>query len=46
METNNHKLRTLKEVFQELQFLQIPDYQRGYSWEKKERLDLLKDLEN
>jgi uncharacterized protein with ParB-like and HNH nuclease domain len=46
MEKNQHQLKSLVEVFQTLQFFQIPDYQRGYSWEKKERAELIHDLEN
>ena len=38
-----HSLLTTEEILKDRQFY-IPDYQRGYSWEKKHRLDLLKDI--
>jgi len=42
---NNYKLVSLKEIFENRVF-RIPSYQRGYSWEEKERKDLIKDIEN
>jgi len=35
----------IKEIFNNKQY-KIPNYQRGYSWEKKHREDLLEDIEN
>jgi len=43
MEKNSHKLLSLNQIFQGKYFV-IPDYQRGYSWEKQHREDLLDDL--
>lgn len=42
------ELVTLKELFgdeTEDRFFRIPDYQRGYSWEREQRNDMLGDLE-
>ena len=39
------QLLSLKEVFQDKLF-KVPSYQRSYSWGKKQREDLLKDIEN
>lgn len=39
------KLFNLKEVFEDRLF-KIPSYQRSYSWNKKQREDLLCDIEN
>jgi hypothetical protein len=38
-------LLSLAEIF-ENRFFTIPDYQRGYSWEEEQLLDLRKDIEN
>jgi hypothetical protein len=37
-------VRTVQEVFREF-VLSIPDYQRGYAWEKKQIEDFLEDLD-
>ncbi len=37
-------LQSLKKIFQDQLFI-IPDYQRGYAWEKQQWQDLLDDLE-
>jgi uncharacterized protein DUF262 len=43
---NHGELLTLKEIFNNgNRVFTIPDYQRGYSWEKKQRKDLLIDLQ-
>lgn len=39
------KLLTVPEIFKEKYFT-IPDYQRSYSWEKKQVEELLKDIEH
>ena len=40
------ELLTLKQVFAEgRRSFAIPDFQRGYSWEKDQRADLLRDIE-
>ena len=39
------ELLTLDEIFNDRKFI-IPDYQRGYSWEKQQLIDLKKDLES
>ena len=42
----NNELKSLEEVFNEVEHIfQIPDYQRGYSWENQQRKDLLTDIE-
>lgn len=45
----NNKLLTdllsIEDIF-ENRFFEIPDYQRGYSWEKKQIEDFKKDIEN
>jgi len=44
----NKRLDSLKNVFElfhQKQFI-VPNYQRGYSWETKQRKDLLDDIEN
>ena len=38
------QLQSIQEIFQDKIF-KIPDYQRGYAWEKKQWQDLLDDLE-
>jgi len=39
-------LLTLKDIFDSgLRQLNVPDYQRGYSWEKEQRKDLIDDIE-
>lgn len=47
MHKNNYELLNLKDIFLygNRSFV-IPEYQRGYSWEKKQREDLLTDIEN
>ena len=42
----NNKLKSFDDIMQERHFFRIPDYQRGYSWEKQQRADLLKDIED
>lgn len=42
---NKQGLLTLEEVFEDRLFI-IPSYQRGYSWGKSQRADLLSDIEN
>lgn len=37
------QLLTLPEIFKD-NFFYIPDYQRGYAWEKKQVEDLLTDI--
>jgi len=41
----NSNLKTLSEIFNDKIF-RIPDYQRGYSWEKHEVEDFWRDLDN
>lgn len=46
---NNQQVRTQLVSFEEIisnHFFKIPDYQRGYSWEKRQLEDLKKDIEN
>lgn len=49
MENSNqlkNELKSLDEIFmQGKRVFRIPDYQRGYSWEKQQRDDLLTDIE-
>lgn len=47
MNKNNYELLSLKDIFShgKRAFI-IPEYQRGYSWGKKQREDLLVDIEN
>ena len=47
MNSNGNKqgLLTLEQVFEDRLFI-IPSYQRGYSWGKSQRADLLSDIEN
>ena len=43
---NDNELKTLDEIFRHgKRVFRIPDYQRGYSWEKQQRTDLLTDIE-
>lgn len=42
---NNNKLQSLKDIF-DGKFLRIPDYQRGYAWEKLQLKDFWEDLKN
>jgi len=45
----NQKVRTELVSFEEIiseHFFKIPDYQRGYSWEKRQLEDLKKDIES
>ena len=43
----NNELKSLEEIFgQGKRVFRIPDYQRGYSWEKQQRIDLLKDIKD
>lgn len=45
-EVIGYKLCSFKEIFNHgKRAFRIPDYQRGYSWETAQRIDLLKDLE-
>lgn len=47
MDENKYELITLKDVFDGgKRSFEIPEYQRGYSWEAKQRDDLIKDIEN
>jgi uncharacterized protein with ParB-like and HNH nuclease domain len=41
---NDSKLLNLEKIF-ENRFFEIPDYQRGYSWEKRQVNDLIEDIE-
>lgn len=42
----DNELKSLDEIFgQGKRVFRIPDYQRGYSWEKQQRTDLLTDIE-
>jgi len=41
---NEQSLNSVKEIFETYKF-QVPDYQRGYSWNKEQRDDLLKDIQ-
>jgi len=47
MSKNNYELLGLKDIFSygNRAFI-IPEYQRGYSWGKKQREDLLVDIQN
>lgn len=47
MSTNQFELLNLKEIFLNghRAFI-VPEYQRGYSWEERQREDLVKDIEN
>ncbi len=47
MKESNYELLNLKDIFAqgERAFI-IPEYQRGYSWEKRQRDDLIVDIEN
>ena len=41
-----NELETLEDIFDNgKRIFRIPDYQRGYSWEKQQRKDLLTDIE-
>lgn len=42
---NGHQLLSLSDIF-ENNFFEIPDYQRGYSWELEQLADLREDIEN
>ena len=43
---HNNELISLDEIFmQGKRIFRIPDYQRGYSWEKQQRGDLITDIE-
>ena len=47
MAKNNDELKSLSEIFGDKVEFVVPDYQRGYSWERKPQLeDLWEDLEN
>jgi hypothetical protein len=47
MNQNQYELITLTEVFDRgKRTFRIPDYQRGYSWEKVQRQDLFQDIVN
>ncbi|QKF66541.1 DUF262 domain-containing protein [Arcobacter venerupis] len=47
MNKDNYELLSLKDIFSHgKRSFVIPEYQRGYSWEKKQREDLLIDIEN
>jgi len=37
-------LQTIQQIFS-ARFLRVPDYQRGYAWERKHWVDLLEDLD-
>lgn len=41
-----YELKSLDQIFEnEKHIFRIPEYQRGYSWEKEQRADLLTDIE-
>ncbi|NLZ73132.1 MAG: DUF262 domain-containing protein [Bacteroidales bacterium] len=40
-----NRLLSIEEIVKD-NFFKIPDYQRGYSWEKKQLVDLTKDIEH
>ena len=41
-----NELESLEDIFKDgKRVFRIPDYQRGYSWEKKQRVDLLNDIQ-
>lgn len=43
---NSSELKLLDEIFKQgKRVFRIPDYQRGYSWERQQRTDLLADIE-
>jgi hypothetical protein len=45
-ETIKYQLTSIEDLFQEGKCaFRIPDFQRGYSWESKERKDLMEDIE-
>ena len=37
-------LQNIQDVFSD-KILKVPDYQRGYAWDKKHWVDLIEDLE-
>ncbi len=41
----NNQLQTLTEIFNN-RFFRIPDYQRGYAWQKEQLNDFWEDIEN
>jgi uncharacterized protein with ParB-like and HNH nuclease domain len=41
---SNKSLLTVEQIFKET-FYQVPDYQRGYSWQELQREELLEDIE-
>lgn len=42
----DYELLSLKDIFDSgNRRFRIPDYQRGYSWEKSQRKDLIEDIE-
>ena len=44
---NQHELKSLDKIFKpKTCIFQIPDYQRGYSWEERQRTDLLNYIES
>jgi uncharacterized protein with ParB-like and HNH nuclease domain len=43
-ETVYNELSSLEDIFNGENFFQIPDYQRGYAWEKKHVIDMLEDI--
>lgn len=45
MNSKAYELLTLKDIFDSgKRQLSVPDYQRGYSWEEEQRLDLIGDI--
>src|SRR5258708_39021094 len=40
----SNSVRSVQEIFREF-VLTIPDYQRGYAWERKQVVDFLEDLD-
>ena len=42
--TNNENIRTINELFENRRKIQIPVYQRAYSWEKEQYSQFLEDL--
>ena len=46
MPDQQENLKSLSQIFQDSICFEVPDYQRGYSWDNKQLDDLWEDLEN